>query len=392
MISRETVTRKGLIPNTYLTDLYTDSLGEPPNGHIGESLGLRLAPFYNLNEYASSGENLGEIKVRFLAAFPDKKRNTIILGGGPNNTANPAAEKRTDAATMIADMSAMADAVIADGHYYLVILLHTPWMDHGEWTLALQAQTEEYNAAITAKYPNNVADIYTALGDPAEPRRLAPEFYKTSRLDIHPNKNAGRVIAQTISPLLDPTPNIDLSEPAGNLVANYRDFSGWSKSSCTLGGNTVVLPDGTLGSANGMVPSLDANANHTFQVNTSSAPAPNAACEMLGYIQAGEQDFLWSQVTDSNGATHSMFFNLVTLELGAAGGTGSGGVWTIEKSANGFTEIKLLYTNNALGGAVNNIVIRSADSLISNNTDPYNRTTDNYVPELFMDAVSLRVV
>lgn len=390
-VSRTSVSsRNSLIPQSFLADLYGDSLSEPTNGYIGESIANRTSQNYHLNEYGSSGENLTSIRARFDAAFPDTTRNTIILQGGTNNTANAA--ERTTLAQMKIDMGAMADAVIADGRYNLVIINHPPWMGHSEWTEALQTQTEDYNTWLDSVYGDYVADIYTGLGDPSEPRQFADWAYKTARTDVHPNRNADRVIDQLVADKLYQRADTGLTEPSGNLVANYRDFSGWSPSSATLGGNTVKLPDGTLGSANGMVPSLDANANHTFQANTSSSPTNNVPCEFVAYIQAGEQDFLWSQITDSNGLTYQMFFNTVTAELGAAGGTGGAGVWTIEKSTNGFVKIKLVYTNSATGASVNNIILRSADSIISMNTDPYNRTTDDYVPELFMDAVSLRVL
>ena len=95
MISRVAVTsRNGFVPNSFLADLYGDSLSEPTNGYIGESIKFRTSQYYHLNEYGTSNENLTSIRARFDAAFPDTTRNTIILQGGTNNTAN-AGERTT---------------------------------------------------------------------------------------------------------------------------------------------------------------------------------------------------------------------------------------------------------------------------------------------------------
>jgi len=265
-----------------------------------------------------------------------------------------------------------------------------PWMGHANWTATLQTQTTDYNAWLAATYPEYYVNIYDALGDPAEPRQLADEFYKLARTDLHCNKNADRIIDYLIGELLFQRNTTTLTEPSGNLIANYRDFSGWSLTAAALGGNSIVLADGITGTANGLLPTGNASSQKIIQANTTSSPTNNAALEMVAYLHPGEQDWAWMQYRDSNGGTYQIYLDLINVALGSTGGTGGATpTWSIEKSTYGWLKVTLNVTNSATGSTLNNINIRSAASGAAIATDSYDRTTDGYPVEIFLDAVSV---
>lgn len=385
-----------LIPESYNVAQFGDSYSDDDGGQgtIGRGLGLFTSQGYSLIDHSVAGDNLADIRTRFEAEFatlPDHV-NTIILQGSINNIAN--AGKRTTFAQMQIDMSAMADVVIADGRYFLIIIAPGPWMGHDEWTEALQTQTTDYDTWGKAKYANHWVSGYDALGDPAEPRQKADWAYKgailiDSRDDVHPNKCADRYMEQKTGELLFTRTNTPLSEPAGNILSTYRDMTGWTPSGSSLGGNTILLADGTEGNNKGILSVIDTLSIKKMIKNTTLSPPVNADIEWKFLMHSGVQDWAWLQYKDSNSVNSQAYIDIIGMGVGGTTGTA---IWKVTKAENGWVWVTCNVTNSALGTNLNNLEIRPALSDGNIATDPYNRSVDAYPPEIYFDATSIVIL
>jgi len=175
-------------------------------------------------------------------------------------------------------------------------------------------------------------------------------------------------------------------------VTGWRSLATWTIDQATVGGNQIKMPDGSFSNQNGLMAIDTPLSIKKILHNTSSSPANNANLELIAYLRPGHDQFAWMQLRDSNGVSYQMFFDLFNVSLGAAGGTGggTGEVWSVEKAAHGFVKAKLLVTNSATGSTLNNINIRSADSITVISTGSHPRTNDEFPVSIFVDRWNKR--
>ena len=174
-------------------ELFGDSFSDGSSGWIGESLNAFTTTLpYSFTTHAIGGNNLADIKVIFDANSPFTSDTAVILQGSINNVAGDVG-KQTDLQTMKDDMSAMADQVIAAGNKLAIVGL-SPFKGHVNYDVAARQQAIDYNAWLLANYGSYYVEIYTLLGDSIDADQLADEFYKLARTDLHPNKNADKMI------------------------------------------------------------------------------------------------------------------------------------------------------------------------------------------------------
>jgi len=395
-----TKTGLGIVPTTFLVDGYGDSLMAPTVGYIGESLGLHTTKDLVFTATATGGDNLEEIKEDFLANYKASRVNRNVIEGGINNIVNLGADI-TSLQKMIDDASAMADLLIAKSDEPFAILGISPFgpdavTGHANYTADRNQKALDYNAAMLAKYPNNFVDTYALLGDPATPNQLADWAYKEARTDLHPNKDANRIMDAAIAAVIFPeqTP-YDTTEPVGNVLGSYRDLSGWTaNANAQLGGHTITLADGqTDTGTKGLLPSASDTASiKEFQKNTTSTPALNDKMEFSAVFQPGTVDWVWIQCRDGAGLTHQRYVNIVTATAGTLGGTGSSSTIEINKTAHGWLEVKITYTNTASG--VNNVTIRSSSNGTATTSDAHARISsgDDYPTDISIDCVALSIL
>lgn len=360
------------------------------NGSIGNAIHLFTSYNAIVTELATGGHDFSQIRTTFDANWPpsDPLINTVILGGIHNDLNGGRL-----LADIMADVAYIADTVIAYGGVDLLLCNGTPYMDNTSYTSAHQAVLDGYNAWVDATYPDSVVDLYSALGDPAEPRQLAPEFYKIARGDVngaHTNDCGDRRADQELGESLITLAPYDLTEPAGNLLPNYRDLINWTPSGgyVTAGGNSIKLADGSYASDTGMISTNAGVVTHEYQASTALLPA-NALLKLTAIIRPGNVDRCFIRLYDGDNVqkSYQAFFVLSTLSIGTISGTGAADqTWEIKKAAHGAVEITLRTTNAAVVTKGCNVTVRSVST---GETSSYASESINRVPEIYIQAVSL---
>lgn len=377
--------RDPLVPQSYNANIYGDSLYDylGGQGSIGQVIEAFTSQLATPLELATGGNNFSQIRATFDANFPptDAAINTIIIGGIHNDLGAD-----TALSSIQSDVSHMLDTVIADGRFNLIMINGTQYGDNTNWTQARQNVLDAYNTWLSANYSAYVIGAYSILANSSDATKLATEFYKTTT-DSHPNDNADRAVDGVISELLYQRSNADLTEPAGNVLGNYRDLSGWTLGNAAVGGNSVTLADGTTSSSVGLISDSTASAIKQAQKGvTAGAIADSTTIEVKGYVRAGLRRWALVRYTDNAGNTYQIPVDLwdVALDFANEGGTGAASTsWAITKY-NGFVEVTL-QVDSGIGGGANNVLIRAQESNTVVAT-----VGDARSPEIFIDAVSLR--
>ena len=149
--------------------IFGDSLtSEPPK--IGSNLyGLVGSP---CSQQGVPGSKLHEIVLVAEANIPlmPPERNYVLIEGGLN-TINETADTLD---TMLGYTARMVAAANQYNKAWLVINI-TPWAGAAQDASEL-ARTLAYNAAVKSLYGNKVIDVYTLLGDPADPTKLDAQY------------------------------------------------------------------------------------------------------------------------------------------------------------------------------------------------------------------------
>lgn len=150
-------------------------------------LASNLAQHMNLKFKTSgvAGYSLSQIKTAMLAEAPYEDSNFVLLQGGIN-TINGASTSPVE--DMKSDMIAMVDHAIDNDLGFMVYTV----APYGSLSDTKKDWVVEYNAWLKAAYPENVVDIYTIVGDPANPTSLNPDY--DSGDGLHPNAEGFRTI------------------------------------------------------------------------------------------------------------------------------------------------------------------------------------------------------
>ena len=376
--TRTLASRDPIHPQTYNVTVYGDSFSDSGGGTgwIGETLNTQTTSLFRYREQATGGDLVSEIRTAFEADFPHAGGNFVVIQGYINSI-------RTDVllSSIQTDITAMADAVIANGNYGLAIVLQTPWYGHAEWTQARQDVTDQLNAWILHKYPDYAVDINTALGDPTNPLQLADEFYKAARTDAHPSYNGDVVIDDKIGELLFyRSPTITRDADAGNVFPYPNTPSLWGNNlRITIGGNSILMCDGTYSNSNGLIAdtnTISAVARHAFTAPTAAQP-----CVAKALVKAGWQRWVKFEYKDNDGNINMNYFDIVNVAVGA---TGTGAfIPAITKAAKGWVEISLTGTTGA-GSGGNWINLNPSEA----NGDE-NYVGDDRTPGVYIDRVQL---
>lgn len=362
----------GGIPKEYRATIYGDSYSDSGGGTgwIGQTLNTNTSVDFILREQATGGDLVSEIRTAFEADFPFNRDNLVILQGAINSI-------RTDVSlgSIQADWSAMADAVLQADNIDLLVVNQSPWFGHAQWTEARQLVTEQFNAWLAGKYGNYLADTYTALGDPAEPRQLADEFYKLVRTDSHPSRNGDVVIDDNLGELLYyDVPEITRSAELGNSHAFPNSPASWSANlRATIGGNLIRMCDGTYSNVNGIIPSADSIthiARHSF-----TAPPNGSSITVRALLKPGQHQWARIEYKDNAAGLHNAYVDLLNVVFGTETGTFT---WSISKAARGWIEL-IGVGSSGTGVGANNVTIFPAEANGDSNFVGDTRTPSTYV-------------
>jgi lysophospholipase L1-like esterase len=177
----------------YTTGYATNSGFAIGDSLMGSEWDVPLRNYFSAFENRKSGGKgfvggvLPNITTQWNTYWPARAADCdwVVLQGGVNDIKSFS----ITVAQMKTAFQLILDDAIADvGADRIIVWNISPWGTHASWTVPYQAMTVEWNTWLAAQAIVQgfiLVDMYAALGDPANPEDLAPEY--DSGDGIHPN-------------------------------------------------------------------------------------------------------------------------------------------------------------------------------------------------------------
>ena len=358
--------------------IYGDSQADAgvvlPQGWMCETLNLQTDKNVILFRNAVGGYDLQRIRALFEAEFPKSGENFVIIEGGINDIINTGGSLDR----MKRDISFMADAVISAG-LKLILVNVPPWKGHRLHNENLQLLTDDYNKWLDSSYPDNVADIYSALEDPDNLDQLLPIYSASypSVTNLHISKSGMRKVDEVIGKHFLFTDPGSIEPVAGNVFPYVRDLTKWYfQEVIIIGGDRVLAAGSKIISTQGIVGTVR-DERHGISVSFLEVKE-NQQIEVSYLVRPGDKQWIRSSFINMSGMDNMSYIDVINLK--SINHTGV--VQAITKYSPGWVKVSIV-TDSGSGGAMNLSIMAAEDD------------ADNYfmgnagTPDIYIDLVQV---